>query len=651
MNLSAVYELRDRLETAAVAGMNLISEDFRLKRAVQQMEPYAKASPVFRKIYEMAQTLILPECQDRAGTLLDTLGLVDAVLCTQGILQTDGEIEELEPIPSGGDLYSPIPYSRLAPVREAFKGVGGGRYAVIANAYKETPEIFKDYRMIHCMVQALGDPYGELAEMVAGWLQQEGEAVLPVLKQGFDPQGKRDMVRRVQVIEAIRGGQENNFYRYVVESGGKETREAAIQALRHDQSNLPLLLDLQKSEKGKLKEAVLQSLSYMDGDEAEGFWAEAIKKKPAEAAGYLSHSTKGWVSDLIADELEERLKDYVAGKKTGRKKTEGPQGVPVTETERAEKEKEEKEKAEKAKAEKEKARLTLVALWNAAQGKHSDKICLCYEKVYQVLPKQVPAVLTLSLIQESHPSLCQVAEDMYRAHGDEFLEPAFLASLFSRPAEETYSRFSGYLRPEGLPPQNGGKKGGPEGLIRGFDRIFYDERDGCYWASKGERSVIRNQDKGQKIKAGLDLRWYPLLMGYPGRHSAGKRDSYSKYRSSYDWTVANLYRPDVEGLQKPYGEYFYEGLVKLAVTTDGIQMLKRCGWTKYEGILLAALGKNFSAVYLIRQVMKELPLTKGQLADELDQAIQANKKRAVVGIGLMEQWRDALRSGTEIDNL
>ena len=113
MNLSAVYELRDRLETAAVAGMNLISEDFRLKRAVQQMEPYAKASPVFRKIYEMAQTLILPECQDRAGTLLDTLGLVDAVLCTQGILQTDGEIEELEPIPSGGDLYSPIPYSRL----------------------------------------------------------------------------------------------------------------------------------------------------------------------------------------------------------------------------------------------------------------------------------------------------------------------------------------------------------------------------------------------------------------------------------------------------------------------------------------------------------------------------------------------------------
>ena len=30
MNLDVVYELRERLETAAVAGVNLIMEDFRL---------------------------------------------------------------------------------------------------------------------------------------------------------------------------------------------------------------------------------------------------------------------------------------------------------------------------------------------------------------------------------------------------------------------------------------------------------------------------------------------------------------------------------------------------------------------------------------------------------------------------------------------
>ena len=33
MNWDVVYELRERLETAAIAGVNLIAEDFRLKRA------------------------------------------------------------------------------------------------------------------------------------------------------------------------------------------------------------------------------------------------------------------------------------------------------------------------------------------------------------------------------------------------------------------------------------------------------------------------------------------------------------------------------------------------------------------------------------------------------------------------------------------
>ena len=76
MNLSAVYELQNRLEMAAVAGVNLISEDFRLKRAVEQMAPLAGLSPVFQKIYGLSVKLISPECEDLSGLLLDTLALV-----------------------------------------------------------------------------------------------------------------------------------------------------------------------------------------------------------------------------------------------------------------------------------------------------------------------------------------------------------------------------------------------------------------------------------------------------------------------------------------------------------------------------------------------------------------------------------------------
>ena len=45
--------------------------------------------------------------------------------------------------------------------------------------------------MKYWMVRALGDSYGELAEMVAEWLTQEGDSVIPLLKKGFIPDGKR----------------------------------------------------------------------------------------------------------------------------------------------------------------------------------------------------------------------------------------------------------------------------------------------------------------------------------------------------------------------------------------------------------------------------------------------------------------------------
>lgn len=45
MELRELYELHDRLEAAAVAGVNLMEEDFRLKRAIEAVKPLSQASP------------------------------------------------------------------------------------------------------------------------------------------------------------------------------------------------------------------------------------------------------------------------------------------------------------------------------------------------------------------------------------------------------------------------------------------------------------------------------------------------------------------------------------------------------------------------------------------------------------------------------
>ena len=301
MNFSMIYELRDRLETAVIAGVGLIQEDFRLKKAIQQIEPLAKASPVFGKIYQMACKSVEPSCEDRAGVLLDTLALVDAVLCTQGSLQKEGELKPIKEQVSLGNICTNVPYSQMAPVLEAFNGTGSGRYATLRDTYKNQPEIFEDYRVKGLMVKALGDSYSELADMVAEWLEDEGVKVLPLLKQGFNPQGKRDMAKRVQVIEAIAGKDENEFYLEMLPKAGKEVKEALVFALHNDKGNEGQLLDLVKAEKGKVKEAALYSLSYMEGSASLEYWNKQMKKNPQKTVTYLRETKEDWASDLVAD--------------------------------------------------------------------------------------------------------------------------------------------------------------------------------------------------------------------------------------------------------------------------------------------------------------------------------------------------------------
>lgn len=642
MNLDAVYELRDRLETAAAAGVNLIQEDFRLKRAVQQVEPFAKASPVFQKIYGMAGTLLMPECEDRAGVLLDTLGLLDAVLCTQGTTGADGEIQEPEMFLPDGDLYQKVSYGRLAAVLEAFRGTGGGRYAVIRDAHEEDPGIFQDYRMKYWMVRALGDSYGELAEMVAEWLTQEGDSVIPLLKKGFIPDGKREMARRIEVIEQIAGSRENEFYRYAAKEGGKEIKEAALLALRHDLSNAELLLDYQKSEKGKCREAAMRALSYMDGEEVAGFWKERMEKRPEETAGYLEPSDRDWAGDLIADALEKWIAVGIPETEVKEEQVKGKE----TKEERA------KERA-KAKEERENYKRRLRLLWNAAAGKHSKAICGCYEKVYQIMPKEVPAVLSQSVIRSGHPSLCSLAEEMYERHGEEFLEPVFLVSVLTASAEETYERFHEFLKPDGILRKLTGKKQDATGVLYGFAKIVYREDRERYGITLEEmNSPVRDRQVCRWIPDGIDLRWYDLLLNYPGRFATGRRNNYSMYRNYYDWMVAKLYRPDVKELQEPYGRFFYEGALRLTPTTDGIQMMKKCGWKNYKGLLAACVTDgNSIPSYLIRSLLSELPMTNQELADELDQMIQQRKGKVTNGIAIMEHWRDGLLSGGPAEKL
>lgn len=300
MNLAPIYELRSRLRASMIAGTNLLSEDFRLKRAAEEIKPLAAAAPVFAKIVEMVNNLLADGCEDRERVLMDTITLVDAVLCTQGMLTVNEEVTPIE-INGRGKVITNAPYSVVKGLVEALTTSGNGHYSFVVDTHKERPELFEDYRVKAAMVTALGAGYTELADLIAVWLMQEGEEIVPMLQKDFDPKGKKEMVRRVQVIEAVAGGNANDFYVQMIPEAERDVKNELIYALRHNQDNVELLLELIKKAKGNAKKMAYYALAEMEDERAEKAFRELYVKDAIDAMIYLRMTTTKWASKMVGE--------------------------------------------------------------------------------------------------------------------------------------------------------------------------------------------------------------------------------------------------------------------------------------------------------------------------------------------------------------
>jgi hypothetical protein len=311
MNLQPLYDVKARLEQAAIAGTGLLGEDFRLQRAAESLKPLAAASPVFGKIDGGLRALLSAPAEERAGLLLDLLALVDAVAYTQG---KTGMAGELEPLPTGGGTFQQISYGQLSPLLTALTTTGGGRLEIIQSAWEDHPEFFTDYRVLPAVVDGLGDSYSEVAELNAKILKQSGPAALPLLKEGFDPAGNRAMARRVEVISALEGAGATPWLREVLPQAKKDVRAAVLTALGKDAKNLSLLLELAQTEKGANRDAVLKALAGQEGEPVASFWAREVEKH-SQSVKFLEPSNKEWAIQLVASGLRQRLEQFLDGGK------------------------------------------------------------------------------------------------------------------------------------------------------------------------------------------------------------------------------------------------------------------------------------------------------------------------------------------------
>ncbi len=430
-NLQPLYDIKERLEHAAIAGTNLLSEDFRLTRAAEALTPLAKASPVFAKIDAGVRALLAAPPEGRSTALLDTLSLVDAVAYTQGVTGCPGD---LMPLPPGSGVMRPLSYGQLHPLLEALTGTGGGRASLVQSRWEADPEQFRDFRILPAVIAGLGDSYGGLADLNARILTAMGPAILPRLQEGFDPAGKKDMVRRVEVIAKAGGSSAEPWLRQILPLAKKDVREAAIDALRPYLSTQELL-EMAVTEKGKCREAVLRGLAQQEGEAVKTFWREEAQRRTGTHE-FLRDASSSIASDLVAEQLR-RL--FETGFAEG---WPGPTGF-----------------------------LQSVADWlHAAEGKTSPAmidfwrwIDSRYDDVPSTLNKTgrftdlktaVPTTLLDSLLRAGPGPVAEVCWELYQKRPDEprYLPFGFLAALLQKPAAEVYTLFAPYLLLEDSTP-------------------------------------------------------------------------------------------------------------------------------------------------------------------------------------------------------
>ena len=303
MALPLLNELQERLHACAIAGLNVIGEDFRLARALEQLAQAQASSPVLARIYQTAAPLADPACADKASVLLAAITLVDAVVLTQAGCGVQGE---LAPMAAGcPGIDSGARYSELSALYTALTTRGSGRYEILRTALDENRPALRDFRLMEALAGALGDSYSEIADLAARILSTMPQAV-PLLKRGLDPASKKkDMVRRIDIIQAAARARENALYLRLAEEGSTVIQEAAVRALRHDPANIPLLIEYVGKAKGGVRSAALEALSQMRGGQVDAFWLDRLT-----AAGVSADTLKlvyGTDSDLVSDAVADLL--------------------------------------------------------------------------------------------------------------------------------------------------------------------------------------------------------------------------------------------------------------------------------------------------------------------------------------------------------
>ncbi|WP_454954018.1 hypothetical protein [Fusobacterium hwasookii] len=631
MNFEPLYELKNRLENVAIVGINLAKDDFRLKRAVEQVKEYSTAAKVFKQIYDMGNSLISTDDENKCDLFLDLLALLDAVLCTQATTYSGEKLQKINTITKNKDFYKELHYSELSPLVYALTETGSGRYEIIEDTIENNSKLLNDFRVKNYMIHALSDKYSEISYMIAEELKKQTKEIVPLLKDGFDPQGKREMIYRLDIITSLCKEEENDFYKYCIENGSKEIKEIAIGALKYSQSNIDYILDLTKTEKGRLKNKAFEVLSYMSDDRAVKEWDKFFKKKPFENILYLQNTTQQWVTDYLTNYIE----DYV--EKLKKEDTKKEVGMEVS------------------------------SLCMMTFKKRTSKLLSLYKELYPYNRYEIKRILDYYILSKLDKEIIDLIKELSEKYEGEFLQEEFLISLIKDKPETAYKNFSKYLgvgksqqeikalfsnffsATHSKTKELAKEQDNFRTIFNVILRIEYKEESKEYvlsWQDIDDYSLMEIKLKG------FDKKWYDIIFEMDN-------DNYEKwnYYGSCNNGIKNLYNPDIEGMKEKYGEFYYNIILYRIPYNEDIEFLNKLGWTNYKDFLKGKIDieKNPSAfanrVRYVGYVLQDTLMSESDLIEQLEEIMAMNKKNPKIPVNLCDRWLTKLKSGVKVKEL
>ena len=316
MKIQALYDLQQEINRLFIAGSKFSQDDPRLLKLVPIFEKMGEKASVFKKIAGDIDELTRTNAQESASKLMAISTLLYAVLYTQGEdIVANQQQEAQSPSFDIKEIQTSNTYLTLKPIITALTQSNSGRLDILEDAYKRN--IFKDFRLMPYLDQALGDKYSELADYIADTItSQAGKMLIPFVLASFKYEDKTEHVRRLRILDKLHYTDIQEIIDNIFSNNLPNLQEEAINILAKNQKNEQFIIQLADDKNKQVREAAYKALSNYNSETSLKKLVNAFKnlknnKSLNSLVSALSRSSMPYFFKEVNDHFNEKLENFI----------------------------------------------------------------------------------------------------------------------------------------------------------------------------------------------------------------------------------------------------------------------------------------------------------------------------------------------------